>query len=357
MPKARDASPATLSEDDLKRIGAAVESALYRAAYDVIAQVRRDVVDELRFAPLAVELAEARARRDLDLKTAAKMVKVPQYVIQQIERGRLSDLRPGALERLADILGMKDRVGRWKTANPELALRLGRPKGMSPVLAMLEQQALAEYLLKAGSGTASTPANAPLDVVRHGAKLDGKILQLEVVLEEVQPPIWRRLQVHSTTTLEELHGIIQTVMGWTDSHLYMFEIGGIRYCDFELMDDPNPEDRDARETRLADLRLARGTSFHYEYDFGDGWTHRITVEQIVDATGATAPRCLGGERACPPEDSGGAGGYEELLAIIADASHPEHGERRRWAGKGFDPERFDAGRVNSLLARRGRRKK
>ena len=58
----------------------------------------------------------------------------------------------------------------------------------------------------------------------------------------------------------------------------------------------------------------------YEYDFGDSWDHLITVERILPADPAVAPRaeCLEGARACPPEDCGGVGGYADLLKILRD---------------------------------------
>jgi transcriptional regulator with XRE-family HTH domain len=352
----RHARPMMLSEDDLKSIGTAVENALYRATYDLIAQVRADVVDELRFAPLAAELAQARTRRNLDVKTVAKMVKIPQYVIQRIERGSLPDVRPDGLERLADFLGMKDRLDQWNMANPELAQRLGTPKEMSRVLALIEQQALAEYLHRSGSGTPPVTAGTS-SRLRSVSNLDGKMLQLEIVLESVQPPVWRRVKVPSATTLKGLHEVIQTSMGWTDSHLYLFEIDDTRYCDLDLVEDADPADRDARKTRLAHLSLTARATFRYEYDFGDGWSHRITVERIVESDGASSPACLGGARACPPEDCGGPNGYEELLIILGDPTHPEYDERRQWAGEDFDPDAFDVSLVSASLAHRGRRRK
>jgi Plasmid pRiA4b ORF-3-like protein len=37
------------------------------------------------------------------------------------------------------------------------------------------------------------------------------------------------------TTLAQLHYILQAAMGWTDSHLHQFEIGGLRYGDPDLL--------------------------------------------------------------------------------------------------------------------------
>ena len=53
------------------------------------------------------------------------------------------------------------------------------------------------------------------------------------------------------------------------------------------------------------------------YDFGDYWEHEILVEKILPLEkGTHYPVCVTGKRACPPEDCGGATGYEELLEIL-----------------------------------------
>jgi pRiA4b ORF-3-like protein len=54
------------------------------------------------------------------------------------------------------------------------------------------------------------------------------VFQFKITLLEISPPIWRRIQV-AGGTLDELHEHIQTAMGWTNSHLHEFEIGGERY--------------------------------------------------------------------------------------------------------------------------------
>ena len=52
--------------------------------------------------------------------------------------------------------------------------------------------------------------------------------------------------------------------------------------------------------------------------------------------------------ACPPEDVGGASGYEDFLEALADPDHEQHDDMVRWSGGTFDPE--DAG-VNMIIER------
>ena len=93
--------------------------------------------------------------------------------------------------------------------------------------------------------------------------------------------------------------------------------------------------------------------FAYEYDFGNGWEHRIAVEATnKPVAGWPYPLCVAGERACPPEDIGGPPGYEEFLKAIADPKHEEHDEMLAWVGGAFDPEGFDINCVNRDLRRR-----
>ena len=88
----------------------------------------------------------------------------------------------------------------------------------------------------------------------------------------------------------------------------------------------------------------RGRSSTYTYDFGGDWRHRIVVEKVLPADEGSrvmVPACVDGRRACPPEDCGGPWGYDELLAILADPTHPEHDARREWLGRPFDPDACD----------------
>ncbi len=40
------------------------------------------------------------------------------------------------------------------------------------------------------------------------------VYQIKVTLKGSKPPIWRRMQITSETTLVQLHRILQRVMGW-----------------------------------------------------------------------------------------------------------------------------------------------
>ena len=176
------------------------------------------------------------------------------------------------------------------------------------------------------------------------------IHQLKVTLEGIDPPIWRQFQVESLTTLHRLHQILQIVMGWADYHLYQFAVGGTEYG------EPDPEFelpfRSSRRARLNEVAPNPRDKFVYIYDFGDGWQHEIRVEWIGSPeAGVRHPVCLAGERACPPEDCGGIGGYADLLETIRSPHAEGYEETMEWLGGSFDPARFDLEGVNRDLKR------
>lgn len=174
---------------------------------------------------------------------------------------------------------------------------------------------------------------------------------LKVSLRYMKPPVWRRLKVPSTTSLAELHRIIQVAMGWDDCHLHQFEVNGVHYADLEhLLEDITDE---ARRT-LA--RMQPGDQIAYWYDFGDDWWHDIVVESVDRPDPALSyPRCVTGRRAAPPEDSGGPWGFAELMSALTDDQHPAHEMYRRWMDQigeiGYDPARFDIDEINEALSR------
>lgn len=138
-----------------------------------------------------------------------------------------------------------------------------------------------------------------------------EIYQLRFFLKGISPLIWRRLLVKSTSSLADLHYIIQISMGWSDSHLHKFEIwgkeyglyyeGGISFSD------------DATEVYLQDFQFRINETFAYEYNFFDHWEHEIRLEKILPFNSKKLyPFCMGGNYVCPPEDCGGPLSFMKL---------------------------------------------
>ena len=182
------------------------------------------------------------------------------------------------------------------------------------------------------------------------AKENASIYQLKIILKDIRPGIWRRFQVRGDVRLSKLHDYIQAVMGWEDYHMHMFRSAGEEYGEPDVDDDMfGLEINDDQRYRLCNL-VDKGDRFEYEYDFGDGWKHEIKVEKVLEPeAGVKYPVCIAGERACPPEDSGGPWGYEELLEALGDPEHEEYENYREWAGEDFGPEEFDVNGANALL--------
>jgi Plasmid pRiA4b ORF-3-like protein len=174
------------------------------------------------------------------------------------------------------------------------------------------------------------------------------VYQIKVTLKGSKPPIWRRIQVTSATTLAQLHRILQCVMGWESSHLYRFVVDGMEYGDPSMLEEIEGED--ARRVTLAALVQGAKDKLLYEYDFGDSWEHELRIEKVLPLeAGKRYPVCLTGKRACPPEDCGGIWGYAGFLEVIQDPRHPEHEDMLEWVGGEFDPEAFDLDEVNTAL--------
>lgn len=115
--------------------------------------------------------------------------------------------------------------------------------------------------------------------------------------------IWRRVQVPASTTLRELHGVIQVAMGWEGIHLFQFMLRAKRFGSLELA-------ARSPDVPLSELRLRQGTRFRYEYDLNGPWELEVRLEGRHEADPKrTYPICLDGDGSCPLEDCGGMPGF------------------------------------------------
>lgn len=166
-----------------------------------------------------------------------------------------------------------------------------------------------------------------------------RVYQFKVTLRGVRPPIWRRIQVPETYSFWELHVAIQDAMGWSYFHLHEFEV----YNDSTGMNDvigiPDEEFSFGTEIlpgwkrKISKYFIVEKMSADYTYDFGDDWRHKLVLEKILPRNeNSDYPLCIGGRRACPPEDCGGTWGYEEICSGKSE-SQEEYAD--------YDPECFD----------------
>lgn len=180
-------------------------------------------------------------------------------------------------------------------------------------------------------------------------KDESQVLRIRVTLQEVEPPIWRLIEVPASYSFWDLHVAIQDAMGWLDCHIHRFDLlpRGKRpvHVGIPLRADEDPPLK-GWQVPVSQYLAQPGDQAMYEYDFGDSWVHSVVLEgvQLADPK-QDYPRCVDGARACPPEDVGGVDGYEEFFQAMLDEKHPEHESWMKWRGAPFDPEAFDPSQV------------
>jgi Plasmid pRiA4b ORF-3-like protein len=198
-------------------------------------------------------------------------------------------------------------------------------------------------------GGGSEPAARGHSIMPTTPRHADQLVSLKVTLRGIRPPIWRRLVVPGAMTLGHLHQAIQAAMGWDDEHLHMFDIAGRSYGDPSAVDDVADEEH----LTLNGILKSDVARFTYTYDFGDNWEHTIVIEgQPPPVDSRRYPTCVAGKRNCPPEDCGGAWGYQDLLAVLADPAHPRYREWIEMIGEGFDPEDFSVDAADARVAAR-----
>lgn len=177
-----------------------------------------------------------------------------------------------------------------------------------------------------------------------------ELLELKITLQDTG--VWRRFQVPANIDLETLHTFLQSLMGWQNYHLWQFSDAkqkkryGVAYDESALW---GVELEVASEVNLGHLLKRKGSKLFYEYDFGDCWQHEIVLEKRfkVATRKERIMQCLDGAMACPPEDCGGVGGYEDILAAF---KHPQKvtPNLKAWL-EDFEPEKFDLKALNKQI--------
>ena len=218
-----------------------------------------------------------------------------------------------------------------------------------------------------------------------------KIYHLKVTLADVDPPLWRRLEVEGDLPIDFISGAIRGVFGWSPGHQSEFTIKGRRYgdpTDWARFDPEQEYDRRHREIIKRRLKLKEErrelekmsaeiealsaaneteedfipllcelvprvrTKFKFLFDFGDCWEHNVEVEKIAPAEpDVRYPRCTDGAGADPIEDCGGAWRLTELMNLAkTDPRSSRLQEYRHIIPENWRPEQFSVEEINRRLA-------
>lgn len=174
------------------------------------------------------------------------------------------------------------------------------------------------------------PVRAPAKA--GGSKHQRVIIRLE--FRGIEPKIWRRFSVPGDLQARDLVKVVRKVAGWPGAHM-------------DAVHFPRPAPSVQRPLLVAE-RLQSGDGFRYTYDFGSPWTHDLVVESVEVVSSADHRVVLiAGERACPPDDCGGAAGYAELCQALAKKRPSRLVRWVKEVSPNFEPEAFDVGARNS----------
>ncbi|WP_319522583.1 plasmid pRiA4b ORF-3 family protein [uncultured Desulfosarcina sp.] len=124
-----------------------------------------------------------------------------------------------------------------------------------------------------------------------------KIYQLKVSIIGI-PKLYRVIEISGNCTFDDLHMAIFDAFDRYDPHLYSFFITKADTKNIRsIINSPEithpqntidpmgfDEKKDsASKTRIGSVALAEKDVFHYLFDFGDDWWHRIRVEKIIES--------------------------------------------------------------------------
>jgi len=190
--------PLAPSASLLERIPAAIETILRLHGVDeeVLAAERTAMVD-VRLAPT-------------NNRSVVGVMNEFAFLGDAHRHGRLVDLESLSL-RLARV-PLGPLRGRTGFPDKELAAFLGTgapPERLAAVIPFPSRVA----------ALATTVATPPFVAV----------YQLRVTLQGTKPPIWRRMLIAGSATLDQVHEVLQAAFGWWNCHLHEFEVGRLRY--------------------------------------------------------------------------------------------------------------------------------
>lgn len=181
---------------------------------------------------------------------------------------------------------------------------------------------------------------------------------LKIKLMHTKIPVWRSFYVPSNISLCRLHIAIQMVMGWRNSHMHEFKFGKLIFLPNNAYADATSENTlPEGNLKLNTFVTKKEDSFIYNYDMGDYWQHKITLEDTNYNAGEENPvLCIDSKGTCPPEDVGSIEGFEHFCKVINNPKNKEYSKIHKWVHdfQGYPndmkwPDGFEIDKVNEIL--------
>lgn len=166
----------------------------------------------------------------------------------------------------------------------------------------------------------------------------------------------RSLLIPRETTFRELHSILQTAFGWSNSHLHSFTVTSNK--GYSLNIEPKSDDdfsflstaqtdNEAYDKPLVAV-IGESAKLKYTYDFGDDWEHVFRFNKYNHEYNLPYATCTKGQGGPLPEDVGGPDGFLTFNEIIEDPDNPDYEEMMDWGGS-FKDSVFDIDLLNEDL--------
>ena len=180
--------------------------------------------------------------------------------------------------------------------------------------------------------------------------MNAEIYQVDISLLNIEPVIWRLIEVPSNITLADFHTLIQKVMGWSGKYKHRFVKEMTFYSPTAELLDEEYSCREYGKMQLRELLEVMKDKIIYNYDFKDNWAHEVVLEKRLPIEdGVLYPRVIDGEGNCPPERCGGVEGFYEILDVLDNPDHMDYDDTIELIGEDYDPDFFDIGAANALI--------
>lgn len=135
-----------------------------------------------------------------------------------------------------------------------------------------------------------------------------KAFQLKVLIKNSKPPIWRRVIVPEGISFCQLSLILEKVMGWENASVFEMIFPRLDVCVVNGADEWTDK-KDSMiylEASAAYISayMEENDWFTYVCDFGDKWSHRVTVEKVLENYQYCYPQVIKYAGVCPVKEDG-----------------------------------------------------